>query len=116
MKSKLLIISLMIAVCVIWGPLKSTVFSGDNEEKAKYYDSCIVKEIIKCDSKFVLLSSSKSINLQDYAKIKAQKARFLEAEKAILVKEMTEMQLELKHYKVEMFLNSRFQEKNRYKK
>ena len=116
MKSKLLIISLMITVCVTWGPLNSTVFSGDNEEKAKYYDNCIVKEIIKCDSKFVLLSSSKSMNLQDYANIKAQKARFLEAEKAILVREMIEVQLEPKQYKVEMFLNSRFQEKNRYEK
>jgi hypothetical protein len=44
--------------------------------------------------------------------MKAQKARFLEAEKEILVKEMIEMQLEPKHYKVELFLNSRFQERN----
>jgi hypothetical protein len=59
-----------------------------------------------------MLSSSRSLNLQDYAKMEAQKARFLEAEKEILVKEMIEMQLELKHYKVELFLNSRFHEKN----
>ncbi len=112
MKSKGFIISLMITVCVLWGALNSTVFSGDHAERARYYERCIVKEIVKCDSKFFRLSSSKSINLQNYAKMKAQKARFLEAEKEILVKEMIEMQLEPKHYKVELFLNSRFQERN----
>jgi len=101
----------MITVCVLWGPLNSTALSGDQEERVKYYESCIVKEIVKCDSKFVLLSSSRSINLKNYAKMEAQKARFLEAYKEILVKEMTEMQLEPKHYKVELFLNSRFHER-----
>ena len=48
--------------------------------------------------------------------MEAQKAEFLKAEKEMLVKEMIEMQLEPKHYKVELFLNSRFQERNRYKK
>jgi hypothetical protein len=44
--------------------------------------------------------------------MEAQKARFLEDEKEILVKEMSELQLEPKHYKVELFLNSRFLESN----
>ncbi len=112
MKSKVLIISSIITVCVLWGALNSTVFSSDHAERAKYYESCIVKKIVKCDSKFAMLSSSRSLNLQNYAKMEAQKARFLEAEKEILVKEMMEMQLEPKHYKVELFLNSRFHEKN----
>ena len=112
MKSKVLIISSMITVCVLWGALNSTVFSGDHSDRVKYFESCIEKKIVKCDSKFAMLSSSRSLNLQEYAKIEAQKARFLEAEKEILVKEMMEMQLEPKYYKVEFFLNSRFHEKN----
>ena len=116
MHAKVLTISLIIVVFAFIGLLNSIAFSGDHEERAKYYKSCIVKKIVKCDSKFVLLSSSKFINLQDYAQMEAQKARFLEAEKEILVNEMTEMQLEPKHYKVELFLNSRFMERNRYKK
>jgi hypothetical protein len=116
MQAKAQTIILILIVFAFMGLLNSTVFSGDYEERAKYYESCIVKKIVKCDSKFVLLSSSKSINLQDYAKMEAQKARFLRAEKEVLVKEMTEMQLEPKHYKVELFLNSRFFERNSYKK
>jgi hypothetical protein len=82
----------------------------------KYYKSCIAKEIVKCDSKVVLLRTSKSKNLQDYAKMEAQKADFFNAEKEMLVKEMIEMQLKPKPYKVELFLNHRFQERDRYKK
>jgi hypothetical protein len=116
MQAKVLTISLIIGVSAFIGLLNSTAFSADREETAKYYENCIVREIEKCDSKLVLLFRSKSKNLQDYAKMEAQKTRFLEAEKKILIKEMTEMQLEPKHYKVELFLNSRFQESNRHKK
>ena len=63
MKSKVLIISSMITVCVLWGALNSTAFSGDHAERAKYYENCIVKKIVKCDSKFAMLSSSRSLNL-----------------------------------------------------
>ena len=116
MKAKVLIINLMISISVFWGLLNSTAFSGEDEEMATYYESCIVKKIEKCNSKLVLLSSSKSKNLQEYAKMEAQKAEFLKAEKEMLVKEMIEMNLEPKHYKVELFLNSRFREKDQHTK
>ena len=112
MKSELLIIGLMTAVCFLWGPFNKTSFSCDHEMRVKYYASCIVKEIVKCNAKFDLFNSSKSANLRDYAQMKVNKARFLEAEKWILVKQMLEMQLEQKQYKVELFLNSRFRERN----
>lgn len=114
MQEKILIMILMIGAAVFMGQLNLAVFSGDHGELAKYYNSCIVKEIVKCESKLVLLSASKSKNLQDYAKMKAQKAEFLNAEKKMLVKEMIEMQIEPKHYKVELFLNSQFQQRDRY--
>ena len=116
MKSKVLIISLIIIINVLWGPSNETSFSGDLQITKEFYESCIVKEIVKCDAKSALLSSSRSLNLRNYAKMKAQEARFLEAEKEALVKQMLEMKLEPKQYKVELFFNSRFREKNRYKK
>jgi len=63
-------------------------FRGDHEEIAKYYKSGIVREIAKCDSKLVLLATSKSKILKDYAKMKTQKAKFLNVEKEMLIKEM----------------------------
>lgn len=112
MQAKVLTISLMVGVSAFIGLLNSTAFSGDHEKLAKYYESCIVREIVKCDAKLVLLRTSKSKNLQDYAKLEAQKAKFFKAEKEMLVKEMIEMQLKPKHYKVELFLNNRFQERD----
>ena len=109
MQEKILIMILIIGAAVFMGQLNLAVFSGDHKELVKFYNSCIVKEIVKCESKLVLLSASKSKNLQDYAKMKAQKAEFLNAEKKMLVDEMIEMQIEPKHYKVELFLNSRYQ-------
>ena len=115
MQAKVLTISLMVGVFAFMGLLNSIAFSGDHEELAKYYESCIFREIKKCDLKLVLFSKSRSKNLQDYAKMEAQKAEFFKAEKDMLVKEMIETQLDPKHYKIEFFLNSRFQEWNRYK-
>ena len=114
MQEKILIMILIIGASVFMGQLNLAVFSGDHGELAKFFNSCIVKEIVKCESKLVLLSASKSKNLQDYAKMKAQKAEFLNTEKKLLVDEMIEMQIEPKHYKVELFLNSQFQQRDRY--
>ena len=74
MQTKVLTISLIIGVSAFIGLLNSTAFSGDHEELAKFYESCIVREIVKCDSKLVLLRTSKSKNLQDYAKINSSVA------------------------------------------
>ena len=112
MQAKVLTICLMVGVSAFIGLLNSTAFSGDYEKLAKYYESCIVREIVKCDAKLVLLRTSKSKILQDYAKREAQKAKFFNAEKEMLVKEMIEMQLKAKQYKVELFLNNRFQERD----
>ena len=115
MQTNVLAISLMVGVFAFMGLLNSKAFSGDYEEIAKYYENCIFREIKKCNLKLVLLSKSKSKNLQDYAKNEAQKVEFLKAEKDMLVQEMMETQLDPKHYKIELFINSRFQEWNSYK-
>ena len=116
MQAKVLTLGLILGVSAFIGLLNSTAFSGDREETAKYFESCIVREIEKCDSKSVLLLTSKSKNLQDYAKMEAQKAEFFNAEKEMLVDEMIEMRLKPKQYKIEFFLNSRFQERIRFQK
>ena len=116
MQKKVLITSLIICVSTIIGLLNSTAFSGNDTEIAKFFKSCIAKEIKKCDSKVILLKSSISKNLQYYTKTKAQKADFFKAKKEMLVQEMIEMQLEPKHYKVELFLNRRFQERDKQRK
>jgi hypothetical protein len=105
-------ISLTLAVFIFAAPQNSTAFSANQEETAKYYKTCIVNEIAKCDSKLVMLSTSKSKNLQDYAKMEAYKAEFFKAEKERLIREMVEIQLDPKHYKVELYINSRFQERD----
>jgi hypothetical protein len=111
MPVKVLIICMILCIFAFTGPLTSTAFSGEDHEKiAKYYESCIVREIAKCESKLVLLRMSKSKNLKDYAEMKAQKAEYLNAEKEVLIEEMLEMQLEPKQYKVELYLQSRFNE------
>ena len=113
MPVKVLIICIIICISTFIGQLNPPAFSGgDHEEIAKYYESCIDREIAKCDSKLVLLVTSRSKNLKDYVAMKVQKAKFLNAEKEVLIKEMIEMQLEPKQYKVELYLRSRFNEMN----
>ena len=116
MRTIILVLILTAGVFALMGFLNSAAFSGDYEEKVKKYESCIVREIEKCSSKLVLLGDSSSKNLQDYARMEAQKAEFYRAEKDRLVKEMVELWLELKQYKVDLFLNGKFQEWYRNRK
>jgi len=116
MQAKSLITSLILCAFTFFCLVIPSAYSSDHMEVADYYESCIVKKIKKCSSMVVLLSSSKSENLIDYAKMEAHKASFLYNEKEILVKEMIEMGLEPKQYRIDLFLNSRFQESFPYKK
>jgi hypothetical protein len=84
MRTIILVLILTAGVFALMGLLNSAAFSGDSSSK----------------------------NLQDYARMEAKKAEFYRAEKNRLVKEMVELWLELKQYKVDLFLNSKFQEWN----
>ena len=116
MQAKVLATAIILGVFGSLILLLPTGFSGDLEEREEFYKSCIIKKIKKCDSKVVLLSSSKSKNLKEHAMIEAQKAAFLDKEKEKLVERMVEMKMEPKDYKVELFLNSQFQKKVRHVK
>ena len=102
MQGKVWVGIVMLSIFASWTFLNSSAFSDDQEKITKYYNSCIVKKIKNCNSKVIRLSTSNSKNLREYAVIQRQKAAFLEAEKDLLVKEMLEMKLEPKHYKVEL--------------
>ena len=113
MHAKVLTTCLFIYITSFIGLLNSAAFSDQkNTTATTYFENCIVREILKCESKLTLLATSKSQHLKDYAAVEAQKAVFLKTERDMLIKEMLEMQLEPKHYKVEVFLNSRFHEQN----
>jgi hypothetical protein len=116
MRTKIWALILTAGVFAFMGLLNSAAFSGDYEEKVKNYESCIVREFERCSSKLVLLGDSNSKILQDYVRMEAQKAEFYKSEKDRLVKEMMEMRLEPKQYKVDLFLNSQFQEWYRNRK
>ena len=113
MHIKIVIICFLICIFALFGQLNSIAFCGTDHKKIEqYYENCISREISKCESKLTLLAASKSQHLKNYAAVEAQKADYLKSEKDALIKEMLEMQLEPKHYKVEVFLNSRFHEQN----
>lgn len=116
MQIKVLVISLIAGLCAFIGVMNSKAISAEHEEFAKYYENCIVKEIEKCNAKLVMLRMTKSKNLKEYAEMEGQKAIFFNAHKEELIKEMMEMQLEPKDYKMELFLNHRFQVRDLYRK
>ena len=89
--------------------LSSTGFSDDDEAKIKFYESCIVREIARCEAKSFMLNSE-SQNLQEYARLRVQKARFLAEQKDGLIQELMGEQIPLRHHSILVYLNSRFNE------
>lgn len=109
MQSKIFYIILVLAITVFLCIFSSIGLTNDFEKNTKFYNHCIVKEISKCQSKSIMLTSS-SDNLREYALLKSQKAVFYENEKNRLIKEMIEREIELKDYQVQYYLNKRFNE------
>ena len=106
--NKLIIIALAMAVFLI-GALPSTGQADENEKLKKYYEYYIMKCISKNQSK-IGLQESKSANLRSCGKLSQQKVVFLTANKDMLVKEMMKNEIGKKPYKVEYFLNKKFNE------
>jgi hypothetical protein len=108
MYMKALSISLMVAVGAVCGMLHSPGISGEKANLPQFYENCIVKMIEKCESQTRLLRTSSATDLRNYARVQAQIARFLSAEKETLVNIMIQLQLEPKEYKIERFLDDQF--------
>ncbi len=112
MRSKILYSFLVLGVAVFIGVFPSVGLPYDFEHAAQFYDDCIVKEISKCQSKVIFLTSS-SDNLREYALLETKKAAFYSKEKDRLIKEMMEQKAEFKDYQVQYYINKRFKELNK---
>ena len=116
MQAKLSIPTLILCAFTFLILIAPTAYSDSHAGVADFYESYIVKKIKNCDSKSILLRSSRSKNLRAYAMMEAQKAAFLSAEKETLVNEMVEMKLNTKDYKVELYLNNQFLDRVHHRK
>ena len=109
MQSKSFFIVLIFGLVVSIFIFPSMSFSGDFEKSKQFYNNCIVKQISKCQSKSIMLTSN-SENLREYALLKSRKAEFFADEKDRLIKEMVKREIGLNDYQVEYYLNKRFNE------
>ena len=108
MDAKVWLISLMLSVGTLIGIQQPTGIADKKEELAKFYESCIVKTIEKCESRAELLQASGSVTLRQYAELHDKKAEFWDAEKDMLIGLMIQNDLEPKRYKIEYFLEDQF--------
>jgi hypothetical protein len=84
--------------------------TGQTEENVKlknYYNEYILKCVDKNQSKTVLLNS-RSENLRNYGSICKQKTVFLTNNQNVLVDEMIRKEIGTKPYKIDYYLNKRF--------
>ncbi len=103
MKTMVSVVFVVLMVCMV-----APAQGGDEAQARKvYYESAITQEIAACRAKSEL-RSSRSPNLRMKGHREASKALFLETHKAQLVDSMVALNLETKTYKVERFLNDRF--------
>jgi hypothetical protein len=98
---------LMSGVVVLFEIFPSGGLCDDKSTPATFYEACIVREIVACQSKASLLNS-RSDNLREYAQAKLQKATFLAGQKDSLVEELLKKQIALKGHRIQVYLNSRF--------
>lgn len=82
--------------------------AGDSPETT-FYRKCIDRKISQCDCKKDLVAS-RSVHLRNDARISQMKVDFLKQNRAALLLEMQNAELEMKAYKVDYFLNRKFLE------
>ncbi|MBW2443781.1 MAG: hypothetical protein JRH12_25140 [Deltaproteobacteria bacterium] len=81
--------------------------AGEIEQPAKYYKEYISNCICKYESK-AALQTSRSVNLRRNGAIYEQKAVFLKNYQNVLVDEMIREEIGTKAYKIDYYLNKRF--------
>jgi hypothetical protein len=89
--------------------LSSECLSSTESETIDIYKNSIEKTISKCNAKIRFIDSG-SKNLRQYCQQELQKAEFFNKAKEMLLMEMIESQIDVKDYKIQYFLNSRFYE------
>ena len=109
MKGRASIIITMAVVISLIAAFPATGQTAENEQLVKYYQNYISKCISKNKSK-AGLQTSKSENLRSCAVVYKQKAVFLTNNKNALVDEMIRKEIGAKPYKIDYYLNKRFNE------
>jgi hypothetical protein len=107
MRSMTMTVILLAGVVALVGlfPLKG--LCNDKEAQINHYSYHIDREISWCRAKTCMLNS-RSEHLRDYAQGEIRKAEFLSDQKERLIQELLEKQIPLRHYKIHLYLNSRF--------
>jgi len=80
---------------------------SSNVKLKAFYEASIDERISKCESKTALLNS-KFGNVRRAAEMALLKAAFLNDHREILVQDMLSINLGIKHYKIDYYLNQRF--------
>jgi hypothetical protein len=98
----------VVLVIYLIAVFSNTGWTGENEQLVKYYKKYISNCICKNESKAALLQTSKSVNLRKDGAIYKQKAVFLTNHQNVLVDEMIRKEIGKKPYKVDYYLNKKF--------
>lgn len=110
MRPKGLIIVAFVAIFPMLNNDRGVAQPQNHEQLNSFYENCILNKIDKCQSKMILLKTTRSKNLQQAAEKAKEQYRFLLLNKNALIDEMHEQRIGQKNYKVERYLNRRFYE------
>ena len=110
MRVQVLSIILIIVIAALMNTLSTAGDYPALDQSPKFYEDCIDKYISRCQTKAALLKNFKFKNIQKMASLALQKAAFLSENKDRLINEMIAENIGKKHYKVQLYINKRFNE------
>ena len=100
----------MVLVMAVIGAALVAAQSVSKDQLVKYYKSCITKKISNCSAK-TDLKTSRAANLRRKADLAARQVTFFTTNQSMLINEMVDQKIGQKYYKVDYYLNKRFNEK-----
>jgi hypothetical protein len=100
----------MVLVMAVIGAALAAAQSVSKDQLVKYYKSCITKKISNCSAK-TDLKTSRAANLRRKADLAARQVTFFTTNQSMLINEMVDQKIGQKYYKVDYYLNKRFNEK-----
>jgi hypothetical protein len=109
MKAKVCCIVSLVLVMAVIGAAPAAAQSVSKDQLVKYYKSCITKKITNCSAK-TTLKTSRSVNLRRRADLATRQVTFFTTNKNMLIHEMVDQEIGQKNYKVDYYLNKRFNE------
>ena len=112
MKAQFLSIILIAAMAALMSTISATDETPALAQTSKFYEDCITKYISRYHTKAALFKNLKFKNIQKIVSLALQKAAFLSENKDRLINEMIAENIGKKYYKIELYLNKRFNESN----